>query len=148
MWQTRRGVSRSWDPQVLEPLPAYTMLWDFDICRHAVQNKPSLFEDIAAWIPWERGDMGYWGGDYVILATHKNWNFLPYFTHTVWVFYILSWSNASIDFELELWASVDLVLFLFWGGVDKQSNVVSWVIVIPHWFEGSVSVLCYQSVWT
>ena len=24
MGQTRRGVSRSWDPQELEPLPAYT----------------------------------------------------------------------------------------------------------------------------
>ena len=29
-----------------------------------------------------------------------------------------------------------------------QSNVVSLVIVDRHWFEGSVSVLCYKSVRT
>jgi hypothetical protein len=51
---------------------------------------------------------------------------------------------ASIDFELELWASVDLDFFIFsfLGGDDwaTQNGILS--DCIPHWFEGIVSVLC------
>ena len=36
-----------------------------------------------------------------------------------------------------------LFLFLI-DGMNGQSNAVSFVIVHRHWFEGSVSVLCYD----
>ena len=53
---------------------------------------------------------------------------------------------ASIDFELELWASVDSDFFIFYflGGDDwaTQNGILS--DCIPYWFEGSVSILCNQ----
>ena len=45
--------------------------------------------------------------------------------------------------ELELWATK--TIFFFSWLLIEQSKAVSCVIIIPRWFEGSVSVLCDQS---
>ena len=48
--------------------------------------------------------------------------------------------SGDVD-ELKSWTSVYSVL----NGDDRQSNAVILSDCTQHWFEGSVSVLCYQS---
>ena len=45
---------------------------------------------------------------------------------------------------LRSWA-IQLLLGFFLNGDDRQSNAVILSDCTQHWFEGSVSVLCYQS---
>ena len=89
-----------------------------------------------------------------VLASHKDGNCLPFFLWDL---------HPSGDVvELESWTSVDSVFLIlthtvcFWGvgqfncysvlnGDDRQSNAVILSDCTQHWFEGSVSVLCYQS---
>ena len=96
-----------------------------------VQSESSLFEYFAAYIPCTRGVWTVRRRGLSRSCRPQELEPLP--LTSVWVMW-----------ELELWASVTPVLFFFllvgWWLINPMWYTFE---LIPHWFEGSVSVLCY-----
>ena len=87
-------------------------------------------------------------------CTPKDWNCLPFFEIYTQVVMLLSWSLGLLWTQFFLFLTHKVCFFeelgnsiatRFLNGDDRQSNVVILSDCTQHWFEGSVSVLCYQS---